>query len=77
MEAPCLLLPVEAGQGEVSQGGGAVMLPGDDVVDGESVWVGRLGEAAVFASIGGPLADQSDQALVHERVPLASWSHAP
>ncbi len=39
---PLVAIAVEAGQGEVSRGGGAVMLPGDDVVDGEMVRVGRL-----------------------------------
>ena len=71
MEALCLLLPVQAGQSEVARGRGAVVLPGNDVVNRESVGVGRLGEEAVFASVSGPLPDQSRLALVHERAPVA------
>ena len=43
------------------------MLPGNDVLDLEGAGVKRVGELAVFAGEGGPLAQFPFQGRVHER----------
>lgn len=68
---PLKRVAMEAGKGEVTGDGGAVVLFGDDVIDLEEDRVEDLGHEAVFAGASGTTPHQFDERLVHEGTPRA------